>query len=306
MSAGTDSLKEKEKHRIIQLLISLMVKSTTVDLTHEWKQNFGWEITCSWKLLADDSLQSVKLYKNGNQFIIFRPENQRSMNHSWYSETVSKLDCAEDDNGVTGKCVMTYEPQLAPRKDFTFGCEVSGERPYFRTDQKEIFVEYLIPPSDTEITVTKFESGTVSVNCSASGLPAPKIMWTINNQRFFKPIIFLKVPANYLGPPVWNATSKLWQVWSSFNPQPEDLYSLQCTPEIQKGKQVIRGQSAMYSNAPDRLRITIVPLSLFRGYHYKYGDSQNENIKNDFAVTLGCYKFDVKLIMTCRYNTELG
>lgn len=222
-----------------------MVTATKVDITQEWKPDFGWEITCSWSLYANDSLQSVKLSKNKQQFMIFRPENQigsLSKKQTWnLVENIMNVECLEDENnGVSGKCVCTVEPQQPPRRDFTFSCEVSGERPYFRMDEKEITVEALVPPSDAMMAVTRQESGPASLNCTATGLPAPTIEWTVDDQR---------VPHNFHGTPVWNATSKLWRVWSSFTPQTEDLDKVQCTPEVAKGNQLVKGQSALYNDA---------------------------------------------------------
>ncbi|RVE46837.1 hypothetical protein evm_008482 [Chilo suppressalis] len=248
------------KTSIVTVLAFLlaMVTATTVDIKQEWKPNVGWEITCSWNLFVDDSLQSVALFKNKQQFMMVRPDKHKSLNkkQTWYLvENVMTVECVEDENSrVSGKCVVTVEPQIPPKKDFTFGCDVSGERPYFRRKEKEIFIDNLIPPTDSHMTVTKHESDTASVNCTASGLPVPKIVWTVRD---------VNVPNTFHGTPFWNATSKMWQVWSSFNPQPEDLAELRCTPEIYKDRQVIRGKSATYSDAAPKITISIGVSLLF-------------------------------------------
>ncbi|KAL0879040.1 hypothetical protein ABMA27_004007 [Loxostege sticticalis] len=229
---------------ILAFLLSL-VKATQVEITQEWKPDFGWEVTCSWNLYMNDTLQSVNLSKNKQQFFIFRPETQygnlRKTNTWDLVESVMKVDCLEAvDSGIKGKCVLSLEPQVPPRRDFTFGCEVSGERPYFRMGQREVTVEALVPPSKAVMNVMTPESGPASLNCSTSGLPAPNIIWTVDDQ---------KVPPNFHGVPVWNATSKLWDVWSSFTPQPEALHRVQCTPEVKKGNQLVRGLASQYNDA---------------------------------------------------------
>ncbi|KAL4715692.1 hypothetical protein ACJJTC_006271 [Scirpophaga incertulas] len=222
----------------------VLTKATRVEVTQVWKPNFGWEITCSWYLFSNDSLQSVKLSQDNQQFMIFRPEKQYgdlNKKQSWnLAEKYLNVICQEDDErGITGKCVFTVEPRTPPKRDFSFNCVVSGEGPRFLVDEGDTYVEAWVPPSEAEMTVTK-QAESVSLNCSASGLPAPSLIWTVDNQM---------VPHNFHGTPIWNATSKLWSVWSTFTPLKDNKGTVECSPQVAKDKQLVKGQSALYNDA---------------------------------------------------------
>ncbi|KPJ04606.1 hypothetical protein RR46_03217 [Papilio xuthus] len=45
-----------------------------INITSVWKPDFGWEVTCMWETPPNDTLQSVRLQNNGQQFMIYRPE----------------------------------------------------------------------------------------------------------------------------------------------------------------------------------------------------------------------------------------
>lgn len=52
------------------------------------------------------------------------------------------VDCTVPvEKGIKGRCRLTIEPHIPTKRDFTFGCAVSGERPYFKIAEKEITVE---------------------------------------------------------------------------------------------------------------------------------------------------------------------
>ncbi|XP_063828587.1 uncharacterized protein LOC135077978 [Ostrinia nubilalis] len=244
---------DANKIPIVTILCFLLalVKATKVDITQQWKPDFGWEVTCSWNLYMNDTLQSVNLSKNKQQFFIFRPYNEYGnlrKTQTWdLAESIIKVDCVEAvDSGIKGKCVLSIEPQVPPKKDFSFGCEVSGERPYFRMAHQEIVVEALIPPSNAEMKAVTSEFGRVTLNCTSSGLPAPSIIWTVDGET-------QRIPHDFHSTPVWNATSKFWDVWSSITPPPEVLDKIQCTPEVIKGHQVVKGASAQYNDAQKQI-----------------------------------------------------
>ncbi|VVC96541.1 unnamed protein product [Leptidea sinapis] len=62
----------------LHLLVgALTITAIDLDVTGEWKTDLGWEVICTWETWRNDTLQSVRLYNNGQQFMIYRPENTR-------------------------------------------------------------------------------------------------------------------------------------------------------------------------------------------------------------------------------------
>lgn len=52
------------------------------------------------------------------------------------------VNCAESmDRGVMGTCVLTIELLQPQKNNLTYACEVSGERPMFRMETKNIVIE---------------------------------------------------------------------------------------------------------------------------------------------------------------------
>ncbi|KAJ8719793.1 hypothetical protein PYW08_011968 [Mythimna loreyi] len=225
-------------------LIFASVRAVQVNLTNAWKQDLGWEITCSWAIPADDYLQSVRLYHNNQQFLIYRPETDGTSTHVVYRRVEDKMStsCAVlDDARETGTCVTTLELYQPQRYNFTMSCEVSGERPYFRIQRENIVVEKLVPPTDAVFTVSTVdkESGRVTLNCSAEGVPLPTLSWTIDDQQ---------LPRDFSGGH-WNATSKLWHAWSVLSYTPTSANGAVCTPAVSREGKIVTGHAAKYNAA---------------------------------------------------------
>ncbi|XP_045452144.1 uncharacterized protein LOC123661202 [Melitaea cinxia] len=225
---------------------SIMTHAIEVNVTGEWRPELGWEVTCSWQTLSNDSLQSVRLYNNGQQFMIYRLEKHGSKRSEVFQtpQLVMHIDCATTkDKGQEGRCVMLLEPFQPSLNDFVYTCEVSGERPMFRIEKKDYLVKILVPPSNATLT-SQYQDGSsptrVMLNCSSSGLPAPTLKWTVNKD---------KLEADFTGR-VWNATSKLWNVWSYLSYTRDTNSKVLCSPEVNSNNEVIKGIPAEFNSAP--------------------------------------------------------
>ncbi|XP_039756958.1 uncharacterized protein LOC120631440 isoform X2 [Pararge aegeria] len=229
---------------IIMAVIATITRAIDVNVTGEWRPERGWEVTCSWETLANDTLQSVRLYNNGQQFMIYRPEKhgrgRTDVFHS--SDKVMIVNCTIITyRGQEGRCVLLLEPYQPPVGNYNYTCEVSGERPMFRMGKKDYVIRVLVPPSDATILSKKEESSQIRVmmNCSSTGLPAPNLSWTVGND---------KVQADFSGR-VWSPTSKLWHVWSYLSYTKNDDSKVLCSPEVTSENEIIRGKPAEYNSA---------------------------------------------------------
>lgn len=223
-------------------LCAIIVTATNVDVQRDWVQDFGWRITCSWKLYSNDSLQSVRLYNNIQQFMIYRPEKDHEHHAQYFSRPENGLhvECTETaEKGVTGNCIVNLELYQPQKDDILFACEVSGERPFFRLDRKDVVLPALIMPTAV-IDVVEVSASRVTLNCSSTGLPNLNLIWTIGDQ---------KVPQTF-NSSSWNVTSKLWNAWSllSYTP-PEQHLAVVCTPQVFKSDQLYTGTSSKYNSA---------------------------------------------------------
>ncbi|KAG6465241.1 hypothetical protein O3G_MSEX015021 [Manduca sexta] len=244
--------------KIILLMSVVWIGSsaTKVEITTGWKPELGFVTECSWTLYSNDSLQSVRLYNNEQQFMIYRPENngREHMQTFPLNENFLEVHCVEnDDRGVTGKCILTLELFKPPVADLTIACEVSGERPMFRMLKKDIIVSTFVPPTEAVINVvpTGQSAQSVILNCTSTGLPAPSLSWTVGDQ---------KVPHDFSGV-VWNKTSKLWHSWSLFS-YSESTSEATCTPEVNMDGQLVKALAAMYSGASRVVGIKGVIISI--------------------------------------------
>ncbi|XP_026493938.2 uncharacterized protein LOC113399115 [Vanessa tameamea] len=230
---------------IAWLLLATIAHAIEVNVTGEWRPDLGWEVTCGWQTLSNDTLQSVRLFNNGQQFMIYRPERHGLSRSEVFQtpQTVMHVDCAVTiDRGQEGRCVMLLEPYQPSVNDFTYSCEVSGERPMFRIGKKDYLVKILVPPSNASLT-SKTQDGSsptrVMLNCSSTGLPAPNLQWTVDQD---------KLQADFTGR-VWNATSKLWNVWSYLSYTRNTDAKVLCTPEVNSHNEIIRGTPAEFNSA---------------------------------------------------------
>ncbi|CAK1582550.1 unnamed protein product [Parnassius mnemosyne] len=228
------------------LFLEIAAEVIKLNITSNWKPEFGWEVICSWEMLPNDTLQSVRLQNNGQQFMIYRPEIHGASRAEIFRtpENVMNVDCTLTAmKGRRGKCVLSIEPYQPPTIDFTYTCEVSGERPKFMIERKDYVVKTLVPPSAAKLEYKAYEEvppGRVMLNCTSSGLPAPSLQWTVADD---------KVQADFTGR-LWNATSKLWHVWSFLAyTRSERSSTVTCTPEVHSHNELIKGAPAMYSSA---------------------------------------------------------
>ncbi|XP_068630523.1 uncharacterized protein [Battus philenor] len=246
----------------------LDVTAETIDLniTSGWRPEVGWEVTCSWRIPNNDSLQSVRLQKNGQQFMIYRPEIHGPSKAEIFptAESAMGVECKlTAAKGRQGSCVLTVEPHRPQTSDFTYTCEVSGERPTFVIERKDYLVKMLVPPNDAQLeykTYDEVNPGRVMLNCSSSGLPAPTLQWEVDEN---------KVQADFTGR-IWNATSKLWHAWSFLAYTRTDPHAIvSCSPQVLSHQELIKGTPALYSAASilyttKTLLATIMFLILYR------------------------------------------
>lgn len=224
-------------------LFFVIVKSTTVNIEGEWKENVGWMVKCSWQLFANDSLQSVRLYDDDRQFMVYRPQKDGDHYIQDFRRTQDMMvvECKESvPRGLLGSCTTTIIPYRSPTKDFTFSCEVSGERPKFRIEKQSYNVNWIVPPTDAKIEVGSRETDTMHVllNCTSSAFPAPQLSWKIGDQY---------VPSDFKSS-IWNMTSKLWHTWSSLSFTPSSQFEAVCIPEVISGNLSITGTAALYNS----------------------------------------------------------
>ncbi|XP_045524440.1 uncharacterized protein LOC123714276 [Pieris brassicae] len=242
----TTKMGAKEVILIFHIVAILATQATEVNVSGEWKTDLGWEVTCGWQTLSNDTLQSVRLYHNGQQFMIYRPEKHGPSKTEVFRapDHYINIDCAvTSERGQTGRCVLTLEPYQPPLDDSTYTCEVSGERPMFRIGKMDYLLKSLVVPSDAHLEIRASEdpaSPRVTLNCSTEGLPAPTLNWIVGGD---------KIQADF-NRREWNATSKLWHAWSSLSYTKTDpTQTVTCLPEITRNNDTIKGKPAVYNSA---------------------------------------------------------
>ncbi|OWR45760.1 hypothetical protein KGM_207231 [Danaus plexippus plexippus] len=244
--------------KLTWLLLVTSIGAIEVNITSEWKPELGWKVMCNWQTLDNDTLQSVRLYNNGQQFMIYRPEKHGHTRNEIFNTPEKKINvnCAlTRDRGQEGFCNLLLEPYQPPISDFTYSCEVSGERPMFRIGKKDFAVKILVPPSDAEVVSHVHDESLpsrVMLNCSSTGLPAPNLQWTVDND---------KLQADFTGR-IWNATSKLWKVWSYLSYTRIDDSKVLCRPEIIYNGDIFSGKPAEFNSARRLLGTSVLSLSV--------------------------------------------
>ncbi|KAI5638906.1 hypothetical protein NE865_08472 [Phthorimaea operculella] len=226
-----------DKVRVFLWLCLLGLSTAKLTLRGDWKEGFGWNVECSWETLPNDTLQSVRMYRNGYQFLVYRPEIHgrihQEVSRSVQFMTTTKCEMSTLD-GRRGVCVVNVEPRLNVTED-TYRCESSGERPTFRLEAQEYTVFAAPTTAIVNQNAPTETSPRPTVYCTSSGVPPPRLTWTVEGE---------KIPGDFTRT-VWNATSKLWDSWSSYNPQ-KDQVAIVCTPEaVTKTGRTLRGVAAI-------------------------------------------------------------
>ncbi|XP_047997472.1 uncharacterized protein LOC125235085 isoform X2 [Leguminivora glycinivorella] len=163
------------------LLLGVTYGDVVVNMFGLWKENAGWELTCSWTL-DSRPLQSVRLYKDGTQFLIYRPEKHGIDMKFGSTADDSRLKVHCSDTGSTGKCELLHELVAPPVFNTTYKCEVSEEGPRFDMKFAEYTIEVFVPPIYPQLEISSQDS-VVSVNCTSAAIPAPRLVWRIGDSR---------------------------------------------------------------------------------------------------------------------------
>ncbi|CAK1543244.1 unnamed protein product [Leptosia nina] len=245
--------------------VILAAQGIEVNVKSEWKTDLGWKVTCGWETLSNDTLQSVRLYNNGQQFMIYRPEKHGPSKSEVFRtpDHTMDVDCTvTSERGQSGRCIVTLEPYQPPIYDSTYTCEVSGERPMFRIGKMDYVLKSLVPPSNAHLEVVPSEdlaTPRVMLNCSSQGLPAPSIFWTVGDE---------KAQADFTRRE-WNASSKLWQTWSSLTfTKTKPSMTVECLPEINRSNETFTGKPAVYNAASSKdINANIFFGAIFIIYH---------------------------------------
>ncbi|XP_026758265.2 uncharacterized protein LOC113517719 [Galleria mellonella] len=204
---------------VLLCFLFVIANSTTVHITEEWVPDVGWKLTCAWDFSKGDSLQSVNLFMDNQQFMIYRPVTHgATASRIWsLTESLIRIDCEE----ASKTCVLKLVPTEFTQKNFEFKCEVSGEGPKFMVGHDNYTLVTTIPSSEPEIIATRNkQTNQVSLNCTSSGLPAPKFTWIAGPDERV-------VPENFSSS-AWNTSSKLWQSWSTFVLQSDESLPIKC------------------------------------------------------------------------------
>ncbi|XP_063365052.1 uncharacterized protein LOC134653583 [Cydia amplana] len=202
-----------------------------VGMTGHWKENVGWQLTCTWTL-DSRPLQSVRLYRDDTQFLIYRPEKQGVNYNFGSSANDSRLTVDCHDTGSTGKCQLEHELLTAPMFNTTYKCEVSEEGPRFDMKFAAYTIEVFVPPLHPQMEISSQDS-LVNVNCTSAAIPAPRLVWRIGEQR---------IPENFSSRR-WDPTSKLWHSWSVVTMSQGESLVLACDVHFARAGKLIMGQS---------------------------------------------------------------
>ncbi|XP_059062935.1 uncharacterized protein LOC131855653 [Achroia grisella] len=210
---------------ILLCFLFVIANTTNVHITEEWVPDLGWKLTCAWNFSGGDSLQSVNLFMNDRQFMIYRPVNHGPTASKVWSltENFLRINCEE----AIQQCTLQIVPTEFTNNDFDFKCEVSGEGPKFMVGHDNYTLVRTVPSSDPVIEATRSKgSSQVTLNCTAAGLPPPKFTWIAGPDDRV-------VPENFSSS-AWNSTAKLWQSWSTFVLQSEASLPIKCLSAVPK------------------------------------------------------------------------
>ncbi|KAF9801797.1 hypothetical protein SFRURICE_014951 [Spodoptera frugiperda] len=107
--------------------VFVAAEAIEMNLTNEWKQDIGWEIYCSWRIPNGDSLQSVRLHQNNQQFLIFRPEtdgDSRVLVTRRLTDVLTTNCALSKEDRQMGTCVLTFELYQPQKQGFMITCEI--------------------------------------------------------------------------------------------------------------------------------------------------------------------------------------
>ncbi|KAG8199255.1 hypothetical protein JTE90_003682 [Oedothorax gibbosus] len=155
------------------------IRLLMLDVPSPTTQGESVELICSYELLDEDSLYSVKWYKDDVEFYRYVPND-------WPPGQFLPLQGVRVDLSKSGS-QSVYLRHVDLNSAGTYRCEVSAEAPEFQTvgAEKEMKV-FVLPTEGPSITGgrSKYKVGDiVDVNCTSSkSKPAATLRWYINDE----------------------------------------------------------------------------------------------------------------------------
>ncbi|KAG8199245.1 hypothetical protein JTE90_003672 [Oedothorax gibbosus] len=155
------------------------IRLLMLDIPNPTTQGESVELICSYELLDEDSLYSVKWYKDDVEFYRYVPND-------WPPGQFLPLQGVRVDLSKSGS-QSVYLRHVDLNSAGTYRCEVSAEAPEFQTVAAEgKMTVFVLPTEGPKITggVSKYRVGdTVVVNCTSSkSKPAATLKWYINDE----------------------------------------------------------------------------------------------------------------------------
>ncbi|XP_054717916.1 uncharacterized protein LOC129227391 [Uloborus diversus] len=165
-------------------LILGAIRMLMMDVPSPTTQGESVELICSYELLDEDKLYSVKWYKDDVEFYRYVPND-------WPPGQFLPIQGVRVDLSKSGS-QSVYLRHVDLNSAGLYRCEVSAEAPEFQTveAEKEMKV-FVLPTEGPSITggLSKYRIGdTVSVNCTSSkSKPAATLKWFINDELVANP-----------------------------------------------------------------------------------------------------------------------
>ncbi|CAH1108641.1 unnamed protein product [Psylliodes chrysocephalus] len=144
--------------------------------------------------LGNDTLYSVKWYKDHEEFYRFVPKERPQSN--WYEVEGVNVDMSRSNSKK-----VVIRP-VSWKTTGLFRCEVSAEAPSFASAQSEAKMEVVALPTENPVITgveQEYQIGDeINLNCtSGRSHPASILHWYINEQQIQKPEALLIYPEEY-------------------------------------------------------------------------------------------------------------
>ncbi|XP_046960916.1 uncharacterized protein LOC124530704 [Vanessa cardui] len=255
---------------VLSLLIkeSLLLRIVRVSIPSHRLRGQPAQLDCDYEL-GDDTLYSVKWYRDNEEFYRFMPKYDPPK-HSYKLEGI-KVDLSKSDD----KKVVLHPVTL--KSSGLYRCEVSAEAPSFASAAGESKMEVIyLPREGPRITGNEQENrrgDSLFLNCtSGRSYPATVLSWDIDGEKVTDPKLLVEYP------PIQHAHGLLSTALGLRVPTGRTM-QVRCTARValawREGSEAVVGNSQLAdskeamllvrsSSAVSTLSILLLTLSVFR------------------------------------------
>uniref|UniRef100_A0A1E1WHR7 Ig-like domain-containing protein n=1 Tax=Pectinophora gossypiella TaxID=13191 RepID=A0A1E1WHR7_PECGO len=167
---------------ICVLFLGLFGIAQSLRISGHFVENFGWQIYVGWtRTTASHVMENITITRNENEvLVVYVPATHGTTYNASIvnvdSNTNTSISCLQELSAISGICNLSVEVTGPPTDDTYTAIAYWAMNPGTLRGNS---TETIIGKASPKISVIKIAGQRDNLNCTATGVPAPTFVWTL-------------------------------------------------------------------------------------------------------------------------------